>query len=42
MCTVRLPLSPDAGFTSDRSALRTPPKSVFVDVVVGGLVDVLR
>ena len=42
MCTVRLPLSPDAGFASDRSALHMPPKSVFVDVVVGGLVDVLR
>lgn len=39
---VRLPLSPNAGFASDRSALRMPPKSVFVDVVVGGLLDVLR
>lgn len=39
---VRLPLSPNAGFASDRSALRMPPKSVFADVVVGGLLDVLR
>lgn len=39
---VRLPLSPNAGFASDRSALRMPPKSVFVDVVVGGLLRVLR
>lgn len=38
----RLPLSPNAGFASDRSALRMPPKSVFVDVVVGGLLGVLR
>ena len=38
---VRLPLSPNAGFASDRSALRMPPKSVFVDVVVGGLLCVL-
>ena len=39
---LRLPLSPNAGFASDWSALRMPPKSVFVDVVVGGLLGVLR
>ena len=39
---VRLPLSPDAGFASDRSALLMPPRSVSIDVVFGGHIEVLR
>ena len=39
---VRLPLSPDAGFASDRSVLHMPPKSVSINIVVGGHIEVSR